>query len=186
MPLDLWLFYAVNHGWTNPVFDVVMPFVTSTEVWRPIYAAGILALVVVGGSKGRWCAAAMLVGVLVADPASNYLLKETIGRLRPYEVLPDVLKRSGSGGGSFPSNHALNNAMAAVLLSWNLPRWWWLWWLLAATIMVSRLYVGVHWPSDVVGGAAIGTVWGWVLLYALRRLNAVVPERMRYAPTSAS
>jgi undecaprenyl-diphosphatase len=186
MPLDIWLFYAINHGWTNPLFDVAMPIITSTEIWRPVYGLAILFLVLFGGSKGRWCAAALLVGVAIADPASNYLLKEPIGRLRPFVVLPDVLQRSGSGGGSFPSNHALNNAMAAVILSWHLPRWAWLWWTVAGAVMISRVYVGVHWPSDVVAGAVIGSAWGWVLLYVMKRLNAVVPERIRYEPKSAS
>lgn len=186
MPFDVWLFYAINHGWSNVVFDYAMPIVTDTAVWRPIYVLGIAALLLRGGRKGQWCAAALLIGVAIADPASHNFLKEPIGRLRPYISLTDVHQLSGSGGGSFPSNHALNNAMAAVLLSWRFPSMAWLWWLVAAAIMVSRIYVGVHWPSDVLAGAVIGAAWGWILLAAMDIVNKRVPPRFRYDAIKAS
>ena len=47
--LDVWLFYAINHGWSNPILDVVMPVVTSSKTWLPIYAALIAVLLWRGG-----------------------------------------------------------------------------------------------------------------------------------------
>lgn len=161
--LDVWLFYAINRGWSHPVLDVVMPFVTSSKTWLPVYVVLIAGLLWRGGTRGRWCAATLLVSIALTDPLSTHLLKETIQRLRPYEVLGDVIKLVGSGGGSFPSNHALNNASAAVILSAYYRRFTWLWWTLAAVIGLTRVYCGVHYPSDVLGGLAIGALAGWGL-----------------------
>jgi len=168
--IDVWLFYAVNRGMSNPLFDVVMPVVTSTKTWYPIYALGILYLLWRGGKAGRWCAGALLLSIAVTDPLGTHVLKEAFQRLRPYQALGDVIQLVGSGGGSFPSNHAMNNASAALILSSYYRRLTWLWWSLAGLIAFTRVYCGVHYPSDVVGGAAIGAMIGWGLSSVVRRV----------------
>lgn len=175
--IDTFLFYAINDGTSNALFDAVMPVITSTAVWRPIYAAIILWLLIFGKTKGRWCALGLLVAVAILDPLSTVLLKEPIGRLRPYDVLPDVFKLVGSGGGSFPSNHALNNAAAATIASAYYPRAKWVLWSIVLLICFSRVYVGVHWVSDVLAGAAIGTIAGVGMLWLLNKVTAWMDRR---------
>lgn len=162
--IDVWLFYAVNHGMSNPVFDVIMPVYTNSRMWLPIYILGCLYLVVRQGSKGRWCAGILVGTVVILDQLSSHFLKETIGRLRPFDVLGDVFQLVGSGGGSFPSNHAMNNAAAAVILSHFYPSLRPLWWTIAGVMAFSRVYCGVHYPSDVVGGIVIGSAVGWAVI----------------------
>lgn len=174
---EICIFYAVNHGLSNPFFDSIMPVLTSTQVWRPIYAVAILWLLIFGKAHGRWCALGLVVAVAILDPLSTHLLKEPIGRLRPYDVLPDVHKLVGSGSGSFPSNHALNNAAAAVIASAFYPRLRWLFWSLVVLIAFTRVYVGVHWVSDVVGGAAIGAIAGMAMLWLLEKFITKVNQR---------
>ncbi len=174
---DTVLFYVVNHGLSNPFFDSIMPVLTSTEVWRPIYAVAVLWLLIFGKAHGRWCALGLVVAVAILDPLSTHLLKEPIGRLRPYDVLPDVNKLVGSGSGSFPSNHALNNAAAAVIASAFYPHLRWVFWSLVVLIAFTRVYVGVHWVSDVVGGAAIGALAGAGILWVLRKIIKSVNRR---------
>lgn len=192
--LDTWVLYAINHGLSNTVFDAVMPRITTTSFWMPVYVIGITGLLFKGarswhdgGRRLVVCAAVMLFGILVLDQAGHRLFKETIGRPRPYEVLPDIHKLVGSGGGSFPSNHAMNNAFIAVILS----AWFWrlryLWWGLALLIMFTRPYCGVHYPSDILGGAAIGTTAGFLTLRLLRArwpqyLSAQPPQSLQEAP----
>ena len=94
--VDVWLFYAVNLGWANPVFDAVMPVVTNTAYWRPIYVVALLLLLWKGGVRGRWAAVTLIIMVAAFDPLSTHLLKETIGRLRPYDAL-DGPEQHGSG-----------------------------------------------------------------------------------------
>lgn len=173
--LDTWALYAINHGLSNPLFDALMPRITSTSFWMPIYVIGIVGLVVQGvrtrylrGNRLIVCACVMVLGILVLDQAGHRILKEVIGRPRPYEVLPDIHKLVGSGGGSFPSNHALNNAFIAVILSAWFPRWRKIWWSIAALIMFTRPYCGVHYPSDVLGGLLIGLSAGVLTVRAVR------------------
>ena len=173
--LDTWALYAINHGLSNPLFDALMPRITSTSFWMPIYVVGIVGLVVQGvrtrylrGNRLIVCACVMVLGILVLDQAGHRILKEVIGRPRPYEVLPDIHKLVGSGGGSFPSNHALNNAFIAVILSAWFPRWRRIWWSIAALIMFTRPYCGVHYPSDVLGGLLIGLSAGVLTVRAVR------------------
>jgi undecaprenyl-diphosphatase len=173
---DLILFHAINHGWTNPVFDAVMPIITDVRWWRPVYALGLLALAFFGGRRGRLCTIGLLMVPLILDPLSSTFLKETIDRLRPFEVLPDVIARAGASGGSFPSNHALNNTAAATILSYMYPNRMLIWWTTAVIIGVSRIYVGVHWPTDVLGGAALGLLGGLAIMMLLHIVARQLPD----------
>jgi undecaprenyl-diphosphatase len=89
-------------------------------------------------------------------------VKAAVDRPRPFETLAGVHTLIGAGGSSFPSGHSATSAAACVFVSRLVPR------LLPATatiaiaIAFSRIYVGVHYPSDVLGGLAIGAVVGWV------------------------
>lgn len=175
--VDEWIFYAINSGLSNPLFDFLMPIITTTKWWYPVYAIGIGWLIVLGWQhrstpKGReyfWCVALLLLSVAILDQSSHRLLKEGIHRLRPYEVLGSVRQLVGSGGGSFPSNHAMNNAAVAIILTWFFPRRRMVFWTVAIAIAFSRIYCGVHYPSDVLGGIAIGVLGGWVAIAVARR-----------------
>ena len=173
--VDVWLFYAINVGWANPVFDAIMPTVTNTAYWRPIYAIAFVLLLWKGGVRGRWAAITLIVMVAVFDPLSTHFLKEAIGRLRPYDALDGVRQLVASGSGSFPSNHALNNTAAAVILTHYYRKRWWIWWTITVVISLSRVYCGVHWPSDILGGVIIGAVGGYTLLH----ISAFLQERTR-------
>lgn len=184
--LDLWALYAINHGVSNSLFDVVMPRITTASFWMPIYVLGIVGLLTQGArtwkQNGRRlvaCVVVMLVGVLVLDQLGHRLLKELIGRPRPFMVLPDIHKLVGSGGGSFPSNHAMNNSFIAVILSAWFPRLRYLWWSIAALIMFTRPYCGVHYPSDVLGGFVIGLSAG---LLTLRFVRSRWPQYLNVQP----
>lgn len=186
--LDVWALYAINHGTSNPLFDAIMPQITATSFWMPIYVIGIVGMLVQGArtwdSGGRRlvaCVVIMLTGILVLDQAGHRLLKELIGRPRPYLVLTDIHKLVGSGGGSFPSNHAMNNTFIAVILGAWFPRLRYLWWSIALVIMYTRPYCGVHYPSDILGGYVIGLSAGLLTLHVVRSrwpqyLNAQPPQ----------
>ena len=175
--IDTWLFYAINHGFSNPVFDILMPLITNVALWYPLYAIGIIALLVRGwhgrstveGHRFFWCAALLVVAVAVLDQTSHRLLKEVIARPRPYLVLANVFQLVGSGGGSFPSNHAMNNAAVAVILTWFFPNKRVVFWAIALVVAFSRIYCGVHYLSDVLGGLIIGTIGGLCAIAIARR-----------------
>ena len=73
---------------------------------------------------------------------------------------------------SFPSGHAANAFAGALVLSITAPRGRLAWWPLAVAIAYSRVYLGVHYPLDVVGGAGVGLACAGVVLFARRRLRS--------------
>jgi undecaprenyl-diphosphatase len=173
---DIHTFLFINEHLSNALFDVVMPIVTTTKNWFPLFfvSLGVMALRgyrnrTEGGTRHLACVVMLILSVALADQISHRLLKETIQRPRPYLALSEVHQLVGSGGGSFPSNHAMNSAIIAVILSSFFPRLRMWWWGYAALIGFSRVYCGVHYPSDVLGGYVIGILWALLMLGAVRR-----------------
>ena len=107
----------------------------------------------------------VLVAVAAADGVAG-LVKRAVGEHRPNE--PDPLVTIPHSH-SFPSGHTATSFAAATMLTALVPKAAPAWWLLAAAIAYSRLYVGVHFPLDVVGGAGIGAATALLLLAAARR-----------------
>jgi undecaprenyl-diphosphatase len=161
-------FRWINDGTANPIFDVVMPFVTDVHNFYIPYVLLFIFLLWKGGTRGRWCALLLAITVAISDPISSRVIKEFVERLRPCAALDGVRLLVACGGGkSFPSSHAVNNFAAAVVIGYFFRRA--LPWALAVAAIVafSRVYVGVHYPGDVIGGGAIGAamaglvIWGW-------------------------
>lgn len=157
--VDTWLFYAINKGWSNPIGDVIFPFITAVKHWYAVYVAALLYAVFRAGWKGKVCALLLCIGVAIADPLASRVIKERVQRPRPYVTLAEVRTPAGASGGfSFPSAHATNNFMAAFVCSYFFRKQQALWYAIAMCIALSRVYCGVHYPLDVVGGALVGTV----------------------------
>lgn len=110
-----------------------------------------------------------LVLVLLADAASDgaaELLKRAVGERRPHLAHPLIAIPHSK---SFPSGHAATSFACATVLSMLAPRASPVFFVLALAIAYSRLYVGVHWPLDVIAGALLGLVTALLLLSAARR-----------------
>ena len=100
------------------------------------------------------------------------VLKPIVDRDRPYVLLPEaepLLRWDVSE--SFPSGHAATSAAGAVMLAYLLGRWAWGIAVLAAAVSYSRVYIGVHYPVDVLVGAAIGVAVALVAIVLLRRFR---------------
>ena len=163
-------------GWLDPVFVWLSRIGSSGLVFLAI--ALVLALL--------WRRALVFGQVVIADAIADvvaYGLKQWIGRSRPPLVypLPKPLV-SVPHDGSFPSGHASIAFACATVLSRFVPRGTPAFFLLAAAIAFSRVYVGVHYPLDVVGGAALGVVVGLTaprLLAAALRRSPRMPRAAR-------
>lgn len=162
-------FHFLNSTIANPVFDFVMPWITDLHhSWSGIvFLIGILVLLIfkVGSTALR----ALLLSAFamgLSDFLSHYVVKEFFQRVRPISLPGTVLRTFTHVGYSFPSNHAANNMAIAVMLALFAPRLWPYFLSWALIIGFSRIYVGVHYPGDVVGGFALGAMCS-LLIYQI-------------------
>ncbi|MCC5876310.1 MAG: phosphatase PAP2 family protein [Candidatus Sumerlaeia bacterium] len=159
--VDHSIFGFLNGTLHHPILDAFFGFITNFEHFKiPLAIAGVLVLIF-GNAKFRLTAITATVAVLLADMIGMDL-KLNFARHRPFWVLEDVrqiLGESSSRSPSFPSNHAVNTAAAGMTFA---LAYWRKWWIVAPAIVVpllvgySRVYVGVHFPLDVLAGFFVG------------------------------
>jgi undecaprenyl-diphosphatase len=175
--LDRSLFQFLNQTLSNPVGDLLWPILTDYDRILPVrivLAAVWLWLVIRGGRRGRTVAFLIIPILFLSDQLSSSLLKNLFGRPRPCQTVQGVpvfqtihlLVNCGTGK-SFPSSHAVNNFAAATAFSFYFRKWAWAFLGWASLIALSRPAVGVHYPSDILGGAIFGAflaalvIWIW-------------------------
>jgi len=173
--LDQQLFHLLNSSWTNGVFDAILPVWRDKYFWLPVYVYIIAFLFYNYGKKAYWFVIFMILTVGVADLVSSQLIKKNVQRIRPCNDIEMVsvreLVRCGSGY-SFTSSHAANHfALSFFLLGTLAVRRKWLKWLLigwAVSIAYAQVYVGVHFPIDVISGAILGVLVARICLFAYK------------------
>ncbi|MFH0807239.1 MAG: phosphatase PAP2 family protein [Elusimicrobiota bacterium] len=164
--LDIKLFFFINHGLKNIVFDVLMPITTTREYWTfPILILFAL-LVIFGKEKGRETFFLCLIAILISDSVTNQILKPFFHRLRPFETLSDVNQLVKAWGYSMPSSHAVNMFTAAIVISYSWRKTWVtaLMFTIAAMVAFSRVYTGVHYPADVFTGALFSVIFSFIAI----------------------
>ena len=116
--------------------------------------------------RDRWQALLQLVlAVLLTTIVADHLLKPFVARERPFVGMPQIAIIGGRPADrSFPSGHAANAFAGAFVLSRVAPSGRIVWWVLATLIAHSRVYLGVHYPLDVVGGALVGVACAAIVL----------------------
>jgi undecaprenyl-diphosphatase len=166
---DTQLFHLINSGLSNPFFNSVMPFVTDLKNWYITYIILFGYLFIKGGKNGRIAATTLIFAIILTDQISSMFIKELVGRLRPCITLENInLLVSCGAGKSFPSSHAANSFATATILSYFYPQYKHYLYSIATVICFSRVYVGVHYPSDVIGGAFIGFLIASIILFFLK------------------
>ncbi|KAA3612135.1 MAG: phosphatase PAP2 family protein [Calditrichaeota bacterium] len=169
---DIWLFRLVNTGMQNAVLDFLAPIVTNKKNWTPLFIVLIIGLAWKGGYRGRMVLLLTIPVILLSDQISASLLKPWVGRMRPCVELENVNALLGiKKSFSFPSSHATNSFAAATLFSYFYPTKKVLFFTLALIICFTRVYVGVHYPIDVVFGAALGALCAYFVYFIYRKLE---------------
>ena len=176
---DTAIFHAVNTGLTAGWLDTLMPYVTEKfNFLGAIIVAAALTLVL-GRRKDRWGLLLLVFVVLSSDLLSN-LLKHLFMRTRPCNALEGVRLLAGcSHSYSFPSSHATNIFAAMVFLTARYRKFFPVFLTVAVTVAYSRVYVGVHYPLDVAGGAVLGSVVAIVWFEADKRFTGAAVEYYR-------
>ena len=169
---DQWLFIQINNHQSNSFFDNVLPYLRIAYFWTPLYLFLLVFIITNFKSRGWWWCLFFLCTVSLCDMTSTNLFKEVFQRLRPcndpdfFQNVRLVIDRCGGRFG-FTSNHAANHFGMATFIFVTLrpviKKWIWVAFLWAAIIGYAQVYVGIHYPFDILGGAAIGFMFGWLL-----------------------
>jgi len=155
--VDVGLFRLIHDTLSNGCFDWLMPLASGTPGFVPMVLLVAAALMIWGGARGRVFVVVLGLAILVTDSFLCNTLKHLIARPRPFLTLADVVTLVGRGGsGSMPSSHAANWAAAAFTTFLFYRRSLWFMVPLAFLVSFSRVYNGVHYPSDVVVGWVVG------------------------------
>lgn len=178
---DRALFLFLN-GLNNSTFDFIMFWVSDEKIWIPFYLILLFFLYKEYGFKGLIFAVVMVIAVVaIADQTSVKLFKNVFMRYRPSHNLEikdmvHIVNDYRGGMYGFVSSHAANSFGVATIIGMLLRNnkalfalWFW-----AALVSYSRIYLGVHYPSDILGGAVLGITIGYVI-YSFGR--SYIPEK---------
>jgi undecaprenyl-diphosphatase len=171
MQLDRDLFIAINHGLSNSFFDWLMPILRDRYTWVLLYLFIIVFAIKNYGKQGIYLLMFLLISFGISDYVSSSIIKPNVQRLRPcneteIKSIVNNLVDCGSGY-SFPSSHATNHFGIAVFLIMMFYHRWkiilpigLLW---ATSISFAQIYVGVHYPIDILMGSILGSSIGFLL-----------------------
>lgn len=165
---DIELFSKINGQWHNDFLDWFLPFLRNQYSWAPLYLFTVVFMLQNFKWKGLGWICFFLITFAITDMASSSLIKPLVGRLRPCAdaTLADTVRTLVGCGGiySFPSSHASNHfglAMFAFKTLRFIPlQWRWILFLWASSISYAQIYVGVHFPIDVICGTLLGCIVG--------------------------
>jgi len=167
--LDHQVFLWINHGLSSEFLDMVLIPLRHKMFWIPLYIF-LIVFIYQNFEKSKWFLfLSIIVCITISDITSSRLIKKNVERLRPcnQEQLDVRSKVPCSYGYSFTSSHATNHFAISVLLFLVFGFWKYriLFVLWAALIAFAQVYVGLHFPLDVIAGAIVGTVLGWTSFY---------------------
>lgn len=187
-----WL-HLINREWTHPLLDWLMPAVSCIQAWLPLLILACLWVAWRGGRSGRHFLICMIVAIGLGDGLVSHGLKHAVGRARPKDVTTEVIVRDlGKAkpefarlfkpptqrpgrpkplehGKSFPSSHTVNLFAAALIIAHFRRGWGTFAFGFAALVSYSRIYVGAHWPSDIVPSIGLGLLVGVSAVWLVRR-----------------
>lgn len=165
--LDERVFLALNQlhaSWLDPV----MMWCSGNVIWLPLYALLLYQLAKLPRAHALVALVCIGIGITMSDQFTSALMKPFFERPRPtwnpeLKSLVHTVDEYRGGHYGFPSSHAANTFCVAVLLSLVIrkpwPRWLFVW---AALVSYSRIYLGVHYPGDILTGAALGSIFGLI------------------------
>ena len=168
----LWIQNNLRSDFLDPIMKAITMLGDKGMIWILI----TLALLILRRTRplGVICAVSMVIGLVI----TNLIIKNWVARVRPYELIQGlecIVKKADDW--SFPSGHTTNSLACAWVMFRRAPKKWGVPALiLAILISLSRLYVGIHYPTDVLGGAVIGIGSACLSLWLVPKLEKKFPD----------
>ena len=180
LEIDAAFFHLINRALSNPAFDTIMPLFHHEKYVLPLILTSWL-LAVFYDRPNRWKLAFIIPLVIILVDQSGLWIKKTVLRPRPFQTIdPTIIHHLVAPSGanlSFPSNHAANTAALATVFSAIYHHLRFIFWGLTITVMFSRVYIGVHYPLDVISGCMLGSVYGLILVKGWDYFNKGIPVK---------
>jgi undecaprenyl-diphosphatase len=166
--VDQIFFQFINGSMSNAFFDWIMPIITEEDNWIIPMILFFIGLLFFSKKRGRIAVILLVIAVGLTDVLAAQIIKPWIGRLRPSHALIENINLLVSKGGKFGfvSNHAANMFSASVVLGYFFHKWKVYLFSGASIIAFSRVYVGVHYPGDVIVGGFFGYGVAWIIISA--------------------
>lgn len=171
LQIDRRIFKLINYDWHNSFFDFLMPWLRNAEVWTPLYFFLLLFMVINYKKNGWWWMVFFIATVVITNYVSSDIIKGHIARLRPcnnpvFAEWVRLLTGYRPMNSSFVSSHAANHFGLAIFSYLSLKerygKWPLLFFVWAVLICYAQIYVGVHYPTDIMGGALVGLFIGYI------------------------
>lgn len=167
----------INRLFIHPYMDTISLFMRESIFHIPLYVFIILFAFSALRSKAVWWLLAGILLIICCDLISSHVIKDLVGRPRPCRdpFMAGNIRLLASycgGNGSFTSSHAVNHFAFATYVFTTLKSfspWFRVLFIWAALIAYSQVYVGVHYPSDVLVGAILGCLFGWLCARIVRQ-----------------
>ncbi len=168
--IDRTVFLTINRTLQNAAFDHLMPILSDKWLGFTL-AAVVVPWWIFRSGRRAWPVIVVAVLALALSDLGAGAIKHAAQRIRPCHVIAEAHLLAGcTRSFAMPSNHASNMFAIAGVVATLWPSWRWVMFSLAAGVAYSRVYLGVHYPSDVLVGAVWGAAIGWGLALAARRI----------------